>query len=260
MGQVISLFNMSGGVGKSTLAMNLGYHLTVELDQRVLLIDMDPQASLTTFMGLSPFELKATIFNSLVDEAPLAIDSESQEWDLVPANIYLAQAEMKLAAELRREYRLADALRSVDSDYDLILIDCPPSLGLLSVNCLVAAHYLVIPIQTEYKSVEATINLLRTTYEIAQKVNPTLKIAGAVPTMHNQRLSQSQRALTTITEVFESLRGNPSFKDTEIFAPIPRRTDFANAVAEHVALAQYDPKHSALATLREIAKTLGELL
>lgn len=259
MSKVIALFNMSGGVGKSTLTMNLGYHLAAELKQRILLIDMDPQASLTTFMGLSPFELETTIFNTLLSKDPLPVQSIPHICELTPANIFLSQAELKLASEFRREYRLADALQQINTEYDTILLDCPPSLGLLSVNCLVAANYLLIPIQTEYKSVEATITLLQATYEIAQEVNPGLKIAGAIPTMHDDRLSQAKRALQTIQEVFESLRSNPSFKDNIVFPPIPRRTDFANAVAEHLPLAQYAPKHTALKTLREIATTLKTL-
>lgn len=260
MSQIFSLFNMSGGVGKSTLTMNLGFHLAKDLSQRILLIDMDPQASLTTFMGLSPFEIEKTIYDSLLQREPLAVIKDILGCDLVAANIYLAQAELQLASELRREYKLASILDSVSSQYDVILVDCPPSLGLLSVNCLVAANYLLIPIQTEYKSVEATINLLQTTYEIAQEVNPNLKVAGAIPTMYDDRTSQAKRALQTIEEVFAALKDNPSFKESQIFPAIPRRTDFANATAEHMPLAKFNPKHPANAQLAAIAKAVGGLL
>ena len=260
MCQVIALFNMSGGVGKSTLTMNLGHHLSADLRKRVLLVDMDPQASLTTFVGLVPFEIEKTVYDSLVSREPLPIISDPDMADIAPANIYLAQAELQLSSELRREYRLADAISKVSANYDAVLIDCPPSLGLLSVNCLVAANYLVIPIQTEYKSVEATINLLQTTYEIAQEVNPGLKVAGTIPTMYDERTSQARRALQTIEEVFTSLKSNPSFSETIIFPAIPRRTDFANAAAEHVPLAKYAPRHPALEPLETISKAIGNLL
>jgi chromosome partitioning protein len=259
MTKVIALFNMSGGVGKSTLTMNLGYHLARDEMQRVLLIDMDPQASLTTFLGLSPFELEKSVYHSIIKREVMPIVSDLLGCDVVPANIYLAQAELELFSELRREYRLADAISKINGDYDLVLIDCPPSLGLLSINCLVAADYLVIPIQTEYKSVEATINLLQTTYEIAQEVNPKLKVAGAVPTMFDERTSQAKRALQTIEEVFQEIRSNPSFKEAKVFPSIPRRTDFANAAAEHVPLALYAPKNKAKKALEEIALSLGRL-
>lgn len=260
MSQVFSLFNMSGGVGKSTLTMNLGFHLAKDLGQRTLLVDMDPQASLTTFMGLSPFELEKTVYDGLLKPGPIPVLKDILECDLVAANIYLAQAELQLASELRREYKLANSLQSVAEQYDVILVDCPPSLGLLSVNCLVAANFLLIPIQTEYKSVEATINLLQTTYEIAQEVNPQLKVAGAIPTMYDERTSQSKRALQTIEEVFNALKGNSSFKDSQIFPAIPRRTDFANATAEHLPLAMYSPKHPANEQLAAIAQAVGGLL
>jgi chromosome partitioning protein len=260
MSQTIALFNMSGGVGKSTLTMNLGYHLSTTLNKRVLLVDMDPQASLTTFVGLSPFDLKETIYDSLLKRTPLPIVKQTLEYDFAPSNIFLAQAELQLASELRREYKLADALNKVADNYDAILVDCPPSLGLLSVNCLVAANYLLIPIQTEYKSVEATINLLQTTYEIAQQVNPSLQVVGAIPTMYDDRTSQAKRALQTIEEVFTSLKENPNFKNAVVFPSIPRRTDFANAAAEHSPLAQYAPRHPAIEPLEAITKALGDLL
>lgn len=251
---------MSGGVGKSTLTMNLGYHLAEDFKKRVLLVDMDPQASLTTFMGLSPFELEKTIYHSLLHREPPPIIDNLLKCALVPSSIFLAQAELQLSSELRREYKLADALSKVRENYDIILLDCPPSLGLLSVNCLVAATHLLIPIQTEYKSVEATINLLQTTYEIAQEVNPSLLVVGTVPTMYDGRTSQARRALQTIQEVFWSLRGNSSFRDTIVFPPIPRRTDFANAAAEHQPLVKYAPRHKALEPLRAITKALKGLL
>jgi len=260
MNKVFSLFNMSGGVGKSTMTMNLGFQLTRELGKRTLLIDMDPQASLTTFMGLNPFDAENTVYDSLLQKAPLPVVSNLLECHVVPANIFLAQAELQLASELKREYKLAQSLEAVLDDYDVVLIDCPPSLGLLSVNCLVAADFLLIPIQTEYKSVEATINLLQTTYEIAQEVNPDLKVAGAIPTMYDDRTSQAKRALQTITEVFAALQENPSFKDAQVFPAVPRRTDFANATAEHLPLALYNPKHPANEPIVEIARAIGELL
>ncbi|NET38224.1 MAG: ParA family protein [Cyanothece sp. SIO1E1] len=260
MSKTIALFNMSGGVGKSTLTMNLSYHIAHDLQKRVLLIDVDPQASLTTFMGVSPFDMDKTLFHTLTDKEPLPILSGQFWCDLVPANIFMSQAELKLSSELRREYRLADAIKKVDDEYDVVLLDCPPSLGILSVNCLVAAQYLFIPIQTEYKSVEATINLLQTTYEIARDINPDLLVAGAIPTMHDDRTSQARRALQTISEIFASLRSNDFFANTSIFSPIPRRTDFANATAEHLPLAKLSPKHAGLKPLREITKAIGKLL
>lgn len=260
MSKTIALFNMSGGVGKSTLTMNLSYHISHDLEKRVLLIDADPQASLTTFMGVSPFELDKTLLHSLLDKEPLPIINNEFWCDLAPANIFMSQAEIKLGSELRREYRLADAIKKVSDDYDVVLLDCPPSLGLLSVNCLVAAHYLFIPIQTEYKSVEATINLLQTTYETAQEINPDLLVAGAIPTMHDERTSQAKKALQTITDIFTSLKQNDFFASTEIFTPIPRRTDFANATAQHIPLAKLAPKHPGLKPLQEITKAIGKLL
>ena len=260
MSRVIALFNMSGGVGKSTLTVNLGYHLAHDYSKRVLLIDMDPQASLTTFLGVSPLEAKSTIYQGLLSKEFEPLVSESAECDLISSNIYLAQAELKLASELRREYKLADVLAKNSSAYDIVLIDCPPSLGLLSVNCLVAADYLLIPIQTEYKSVEATINLLQTAYEIAQEVNPDLRVLGAIPTMYDERTSQSKRALQTIKEVFQSLQSNQSFKGSIVFTPIPRRTDFANATAEHLPLAKYVPRHDALVPVELIAKAITEAI
>ncbi len=256
--QILALFNQSGGVGKTTLTMNLAYHLA-QRKQRVLLVDMDPQASLTTFMGLNPFELQQTVQNSLLNKDPLPIQAGIHDCDIVPANIYLSQAEMQLFHQLRREYRLRDRLKEVESDYDYILLDCPPSLGLLSVMCLVAANYLLIPIQTEYKSVEATINLIQTTYEVVREANPNLRIAGAIPTMYDERTSQGRIALDTIETVFEQLKSHDYFKPTVVFPPIPRRTDFANAAAMHQPLAVFAPRNDANKVLETITNAIANL-
>lgn len=263
MSVTIALFNTSGGVGKTTVTQNIGFHLAHDFSFNILLVDMDPQASLTTFLGLVPFDLKQTVYESLLYEQPLPIVSDAEIkdvicCDVVPSNIKLAQAELQLASELRREYKLTDILSAVSKNYDFILIDCPPSLGLLSINCLVAADYLCIPIQTEYKSLEATINLLQTTVELAQKVNQTLKVIGVIPTMYD-RNTLAQQALETIEEVFGNLRKTPSFAETTVFPPIPRRIDFAKASANHLPLAKFTPSHPALEQLKAVASTLGKL-
>lgn len=137
--KVIALFNQSGGVSKSTLTMNLGYHLQ-SLSKRVLLIDMDPQGSLTLFMGLEPSELQETIYDSIIGEQPLKIHEIVKGLDLVPANIKLSGAELELVMADMRDVRLDDALKPVKNQYDFILIDCPPSLGLLSYITLVVCQ------------------------------------------------------------------------------------------------------------------------
>ncbi len=251
MTKIISLFNQSGGVGKTTLTMNLGYHLA-QAGRKILLVDIDPQASLTTFMGLKPFELSKTIRNSLLDEESLAIHRELHNMDLVPSNIFLSQSEMQLAGEYMRERKLLDALEPHRDSYDCILIDCPPSLGLLSVMSLMAATHLLIPIQTEYKSVEGTMLLLKTISDLVKKVNRTLFVVGAIPTMYDHRTVQGKNALRTIKEIFAQLKVHPNFKNSQVFPAIPRRTDFANASAAHLPLALYAPEHNALKTLQQI--------
>ena len=239
--------------------MNLGYHLALA-GRKILLVDLDPQASLTTFMGLKPFELSKTIQNSLLNEESLPIHSGLHKMDLVPSNIFLSQSEMQLAGEYMRERKLLDALESHRGAYDCILIDCPPSLGLLSVMSLMAATHLLIPIQTEYKSVEGTMLLLKTISDLVKKVNRTLVVAGAIPTMYDERTVQGKNALRTIQEIFAQLKVHPNFKNSQVFPAIQRRTDFANASAAHLPLALYAPEHSALKTLQQITQQLDGLI
>ena len=246
---------MSGGVVKSTLTMNIS-HLLGEQRVNTLALDMDPQASLTTFFGLDSYSLKETIFDSLMGRTPLPIDS-SQWCDLVPANLQLAQAELLLAGELRREYRLRDTLETVGNKYDVIVIDGPPSLGLLSINCLVAADFLLVPLSTNYKAVEATMGLLRVSIELAQKVNPDLRILGLIPTMYDKRTSGSRRANDAIHEIAAQLQ-LPMFEDMTVFDPMPVRTSISDAQEAHQPLAQFDPKNDCLKVMREISKTIAK--
>lgn len=158
MAKVISIFNQAGGVSKSTVTHNLGYHLAIR-EHRVLLVDMDPQASLTTFMGLEPPDLERTMYDALSKEEPLPIEKDLSGLDLAPSNILLADCEQELVLALKREERLKEALAPVRKKYDFILIDCPPSLGLLSLISLVASNHVLVPIETQYKAFKGTDSL-----------------------------------------------------------------------------------------------------
>lgn len=247
MTQTIAIFNQSGGVGKTTLTFNLGYHLVV-LKQRVLIIDMDPQASLTVFCGLYPDELEQTVYESIMDGDVELPRHRIHGIDLTPANINLAGAELELVADGMRDMRLKEAIGAIRDKYDFILIDCPPSLGVLSSISLVAADSVLVPIQTEYKSLMGTSLLLNTIGRLKKRSNRQLKIAGFVPTLYTSGTIQHERGLTGIREQLGQL--------APVFDPIPRRIDFPNSVEEHKPLALYNSKHTALPTLKKIAKYL----
>jgi chromosome partitioning protein len=245
--KTIAIFNQSGGVGKSTLAFNVGYHLS-RLKQRVLLIDLDPQASLSLFCGLEPDDLTQTIYEAIMDgDTPLPIHS-IYGMSIVPANINLAGAEMELVTDGMRDIRLKEKIAPIRDDFDFILIDCPPSLGILSTIALVAADEVLVPIQTEYKSLMGTSLLLQTISRLKKRSNRELEIAGFVPNLYASGTIQHERGLTGIREQLGMV--------ARVFSPIPRRIDFANSVEEHKPLALYSPKHVALAVLDEIADHL----
>ncbi len=251
MSRIISLFNQSGGVGKTTLTMNLGYHLAIRSHQ-VLLIDLDPQSSLTTFMGLEPLEIKKTLYDALLDDEPLPIHTGIHGVDLAPANINLSGAELELVTADMREQRMKDAIAPVLEQYDFILVDCPPSLGILSYISLVASTHVLIPIQTQYKAFQGTDLLFRTIKRVRSRANPKLKIAGYLPTMFAKSNSQDQRILQAIKEQFSSVEG-------VIFPGISRSTAFADASEQHLPLALYAPKHPANEILNSIAQILEGL-
>lgn len=247
--RIIALFNQAGGVAKSTLTMNLGYHLAT-LAHRVLLVDMDPQASLTKFMGLIPKELDSTVADAIIEELPLPIHEAIHGMDLAPANRVLSGAEMQLVNAPLRDFRLKEALEPLLSEYDFILIDCPPSLGLLSFVSLVAATHVLVPIETHIKAFEGTDELLQTLNSV-KKANKKLQIAGFVPTRYAKSNSADLRTLGAIQEQLSSWG--------KIFPPVPRATAFVDASEEREPLAVYAPNHPAVALLDKIAQSLVSL-
>lgn len=247
---IIALFNQAGGVAKSTLTQNLGYHLA-QREHRVLLVDVDPQASLSKFMGLVPSQLQKTVADAIINEQPLPIHPDIHGMDLVPANRVLSGAEMQLVSTAMRDLRLKEALEPVLDSYDFILIDCPPSLGLLSYIALVAATHVLVPIETHLKAFEGTDELLQTITHVKNKANRKIQVAGFVPTRYAHQNSADKRALAAIHEQLLAWG--------RIFPPIPRATAFVDATEERAPLAVFDPKHPAVAILEEIAIALESL-
>lgn len=227
MTKIITLFNQAGGVAKTTVTQNLGYHLSLR-QHRVLLVDIDPQASLTNFMGLEPADLDQTIYTALVPrneltEAELPIHKSIHGMDLVPANILLANAEQELIFAELRELRLQQVLASIQQDYDYILIDCPPSLGILSQISLVAANYILVPIQCQFKALKGTDSLLNTIARVRKRLNPQLKVAGFLPTLFATNNNLDKQTLSSLQQQLSSI--------AEVFPPIPRATALAEASA-----------------------------
>ena len=250
MTKIISLFNQAGGVGKTTIALNLGYHLSLR-GRKVLLIDIDPQGSLTLFMGVDSQNLDKTVFDAIVNEEPLSIHTGIHGMDLAPTNINLSAAEIQLVNMDFREVRLRDAIAPIQDNYDFILIDCPPSLGLLSYISLVAATHVLVPVETHYKAFEGTNLLLQTVARIRKKGNRSLQIAGFVPSRYAATNSQDKRTLKAMSEQFTTFG--------PVYAPIPRITAFADASEKQLPLAVYAPKNPVVKILDQLSAKMEKL-
>lgn len=249
MTSILSIFNQCGGVAKTTLTHNLGYHLSQT--KRVLMIDLDPQASLTTFVGLNSKKVVHTVYQAVVEDGVLPVESLSSNLDITPANIRLSAAEKQLVSEVMREFRLKNALNTIQDHYDFILIDCPPSLGLLSVLALVASTHVLVPIETQSKSFEGTDLLLQTVRDIRKLANPQLDFAGFIPTLYDKRTIHH-------FEIVEAIR-NQLYPLGQIFPPIPNSVVFPDASLRRLPLAEYKPKHPAVSLLNQITNTLVQL-
>lgn len=202
-GHVIAVVNQKGGVGKSTTAINLSTCLSEE-GQRVLLVDLDPQGNTTSGMGIEKQSLKASAYDVLLRGTPAraAVVPSHSDVDVLPATIDLAGAEVELVSAMSRETKLRKALEELRGEYDYVLMDCPPSLGLLTLNALTAANGLIIPLQCEFYALEGLTQLLHTVDLVRRELNPGLEVDGVLLTMHDGRTNLSRQIVRDVREHF----------------------------------------------------------
>ena len=233
MGRIIAIYNQKGGVGKTTTTVNLASALAAA-GKRVLLVDMDPQGNTTGGVGINKNKVEASVYDLLIgngtaEEAILQLPF--QNLHLLPADQALAVAEIELTAVNRRESRLKAGLASVRENYDYILIDCPPSLGLLSLNALCATDSVIIPIQCEYYALEGLAQLMATMRQVKRLHNPTLDVEGVLLTMFDGRLNLTQQVMAEVKKFFPR----------KVFAtPIPRSVRLAEAPSFGKPINYYD--------------------
>jgi chromosome partitioning protein len=247
VGQVIALANQKGGVAKTTTTLNLGVAL-VERGKRVLCVDLDPQSNLTMSQGIDPDELDRTMFDVLVHKTPLEAVILEREIDLAPSSIDLAGAELALSSMIGRERALQKALLPVRGRYDYVLIDTPPSLGLLTINALTAADGVIVPVQCEYLSLRGLIQLENTLTMIRENLNPDVRIAGILPTMFDGRTLHSREAVEILQE---------NFGDLVFETKIRKTIRYAEAPVKGTSVLKYDSKGKAAKAYRDLA---GEVL
>src|SRR5256714_13356371 len=242
--QVIALANQKGGVAKTTTTLNLGVAFA-ERGLHVLCIDLDPQGNLTMSQGLNPDAIERSMFDVLVHRLPIDEVIEQREVDVAVASIDLAGAELALASQIGRERALQKAIEPIRSRYDYILIDTPPSLGLLTINAFVAATGVIVPVQTEYLSLRGLVQLENTLEMVRENLNPEVSIIGIVPTMYDKRVTHSR-------EADEILREN--FGDLVYQTRIRKTVRFAEAPVKGSSVLAYEPKGEAAQMYRDLAK------
>ncbi len=248
MARIISVVNQKGGVGKTTTAVNLSAYLA-EQGQKVLIVDFDPQGNATSGLGHTPNEINPNIYDVLIDE-PRQIDSiikptAQKKLHLIPANQNLAGANIDLVATDRREFRLWDNIASISKNYDFIIIDNPPSLGLLAINGLVAADEVLIPVQTEYYALEGLSQLLNTIQLVKDNLKPDLVILGAVMTMYDGRSKLSEAVFNELYQYFP----NKIFRSI-----IPRNVKLAEAPSHGKSILHYDRRSKGARAYEKLAK------
>jgi chromosome partitioning protein len=246
-GNVVAIANQKGGVGKSTTAINLGAALAFQ-GERILIIDLDPQGNTSSGLGIDRSAIESSTYDVLVDGVPIedVLEPTSvRDLFVVPATIELAGAEIELVSMFSREQRLRQSLSAVVDDYDAILIDCPPSLGLLTINGLAAANEVLIPIQCEYYALEGVSQLTRNIGLVQQSLNPQLEVEGVVLTMFDGRTTLSAEVVAQVRE---------HFGETTYRTVIPRTVRLSEAPSYGEPIEAYDPMSRGAIAYRALAQ------
>ncbi|WP_085829676.1 ParA family protein [Collinsella vaginalis] len=245
--RVIAIINQKGGVGKSTTAVNLAAALG-ELNRKTLIVDFDPQGNTTSGFGIDKEELTQDVYNALLHDVPaeeLIEDTICKKVFVIPATIQLAGAEIELVSAMARETRLKDLLEPVIEDFDFVLIDCPPSLGLLTINALAAADSVLIPIQCEYYALEGVTKLLESMRMVKGRINRNLGTFGVLMTMFDSRTSLSRQVVDEVRSYF----GNIAFKTV-----IPRSVKVSEAPSYGMPVLKYSPNNKGSRAYMNLAR------
>jgi chromosome partitioning protein len=244
MANVIALANQKGGVAKTTTTLNLGVALR-ERGNRVLVIDLDPQGNLTMSQGMNPDAIERSMFDVLVHRIPISDVIQTVEVDIAVASIDLAGAELALSALIGRERALDKALVEIRDRYDYVLIDTPPSLGLLTINAFVAADGVIVPVQCEYLSLRGLVQLENTLAMVRENLNPRVRVQGIVPTMYDGRTLHAREAIEILEEHFGDLVYETRIRKTVRYAEAPVKGS---------SVLKYDPSGPAAQAYRDLAK------
>ncbi|MGI6307641.1 MAG: ParA family protein [Dethiobacteria bacterium] len=244
---IIAIANQKGGVGKTTTAVNLSACLA-ELGNKVLLMDIDPQGNATSGVGLDKEKVQTCVYDALINEIPVEkviYPTKQKNLDAIPATIQLAGAEIELVPTMSREVRLRRMVESLKNRYKYIIIDCPPSLGLLTLNALTAADAVLVPIQCEYYALEGLGQLVRTIDLVKKHLNSSLKIGGVLLTMYDSRTNLSAQVAAEVRNYF----GQLVFK-----AVIPRNVRLSEAPSHGKPIIEYDPRSKGAEVYKKMAK------
>jgi len=247
--RIITLCNQKGGVGKTTTTINLGASFA-EYGRRVLAIDFDPQGALTAGLGVQSHD-QATVYDLMIgavkDAHDVIVPTRVDNLDVMPANIDLSAAEVHLVNEVAREQILARILRQVSDEYDVVLIDCQPSLGLLTVNALTAAHGVLIPLECEFFALRGVALLVETIEKVRDRLNPAITLDGILPTMFDSRTLHSREVLERVVD---------AFGDEVLETVIGRTVKFPDASVAGTPITKFAPEHPAAQAYRQLAREL----
>ncbi|MGN1188697.1 MAG: ParA family protein [Lachnospiraceae bacterium] len=247
MGRVIAIANQKGGVGKTTTTINLSSCLA-ELGQKVLVVDTDPQGNTTSGLGIDKETAESTVYQLMIGECEIndcLIHTDFERLDVIPSNVNLAGAEIDLIGIEDREYILKKALTDIRNDYDFVILDCPPSLNMLTVNAMTAADTVLVPIQCEYYALEGLSQLMHTISLVQKRLNPELEIEGVVFTMYDARTNLSLQVVENVKE---------NLKQTIYKTIIPRNVRLAEAPSHGLPINYYDAKSAGAESYRLLAE------